>query len=283
MSYDRREFIKTFTLGGIALFTADWFAAVQARQPAKTTFRLPAHVNERVPDGHDVINAVWNDGTGYLLYLNGTPYGEPPKITLREKLIEEGEESVCDTIDEFQRKYGAFISDLDDLEGEVKARQVKSLNEGGEEYTFEPDETWRDFVERHDHQLLSDVECCVDDWGSEVLRRLDHDIDWDEHEQWLTDWCRHQSPEADALAYVEGLFDALEAQGEEAAALPAGIESDLDAIVYIDGACPGNDTLRCAVAPDYTQLAALQRVIDALGWKATVVLLEPNPADAAKA
>ena len=71
--------------------------------------------------------------------------------------------------------------------------------------------------------------------------------------------------------------------GLDTAALPVGIESDLDAIEYIDGACPGNDSLRCAVAPDYTQLAALQRVIDALGWTATVVLLEPNPADEAKA
>lgn len=283
MSYDRREFLKTLTLGGIALFTADWFAAVQAREPAKTAFRLPAHAKDLIPDNHDVINAVWNDGTGYILYLNGTPYGEPPKITLREKLIEEGEGSVCEAIDKFQVKYGDFISDLDDLENEVEADQVESLNRDGEQYTFEPDETWRDFLERHDDQLLNDVESSVEDWGSQVLRRLDYNIDWDEHEEWLTEWCRHQSPEADALAYVEGLFDALEVQGEEATALPVGIESDLDAIEYIDGACPGNDTLRCAVAPDYTQLAALQRVIDALGWTATVVLLEPNPADEAKA
>ena len=28
MSYDRREFLKTLTLGGVALFTADWFRLV---------------------------------------------------------------------------------------------------------------------------------------------------------------------------------------------------------------------------------------------------------------
>ncbi len=50
-------------------------------------------------------------------------------------------------------------------------------------------------------------------------------------------------------------------------------------IHFIDGACPGNDTLRCAVAPDYETLAALQRAIDGLGWAATVVLLEPAKAD----
>ena len=54
---------------------------------------------------------------------------------------------------------------------------------------------------------------------------------------------------------------------------------DLDGIYFIDGACPGNDTLRCAVAPDYEALAALQRAIDGLGWSATVVLLEPDKGD----
>jgi hypothetical protein len=111
MSYDRREFLKTLTLGGIALFTADWFAAVQAREPAKTAFRLPAHAKDLIPGNHDVINAVWNDGTGYILYLNGTPYGEPPKISLREKLIEEGEGSVCETIDECRKYVDMMLSE----------------------------------------------------------------------------------------------------------------------------------------------------------------------------
>jgi hypothetical protein len=36
------------------------------------------------------------------------------------------------------------------------------------------------------------------------------------------------------------------------------------------------------VAPDYTNLAALQRAIDVLGWSATVVLLEPSDRDKPK-
>lgn len=282
MSYTRRDFLKTFTVGGIALFTADWFAAVQARQPAQPEFRLPAHAKDPIPKNHQVINAVWNNGTGYLLYLNGTPYDEPPKITLREKLSEEGEEGVGEVIDEFKSKYGEFIWDLEDLEQEVEADQVDALNKDDDAYTFEPDETWRDFIDRHDSQLLADVESSVDEWGSRVFNKLDDDIDWDEHENWLTDWCRNQSPEADALEYVEGLFDQLEAQSEDGPVLSAGDDAELKGIEYIDGACPGNDTLRCAVAPDYTNLAALQRAIDVLGWDATVVLLEPAPEDAPK-
>ena len=282
MSYTRRDFLKTFTVGGIALFTADWFAAVQAREPAQPEFRLPAQAKDPIPDNHQVINAVWNSGTGYLLYLNGTPYDEPPKITLREKLTEEGEEGVGEVIDEFNSKYGKFIWDLEDLEQEVEADQVDALNKDDDTYTFEPDETWRDFIDRHDSQLLADVESSVDEWGSRVLHKLDDDIDWNEHENWLTDWCRNQSPEADALEYVEGLFDQLEAQSEDGPVLSACDDAELKGIEYIDGACPGNDTLRCAVAPDYTNLAALQRAIDVLGWDATVVLLEPAPEDAPK-
>ena len=86
MSYDRRDFLKTLTLGGIALFTPDWFGSVKDRRPRQPEFRLPAYPGDPIPENHDLINAVWNTGTGYILYLNGTPYGEPPKITLREKL-----------------------------------------------------------------------------------------------------------------------------------------------------------------------------------------------------
>lgn len=281
MSYDRRDFLKTLTLGGIALFTPDWFGSVQERRPRQPEFRLPAYPGDPIPQGHDVINAVWNNGTGYILYLNGTPYDEPPKITFREKLAEEGEEGVGEVIDEFLGKYGFYVSDLEDLDQEIDEDQVEELNKDGEaEYTFEEGETWRDFIERHDSQLLADVESSVDEWGSDVLRRLDYNVDWDAHEDWLTDWCRNQAPEADALGYVEGLFDKLEEEGEEKPELQAQLDAyDLDGIYFIDGACPGNDTLRCAVAPDYEALAALQRAIDGLGWSATVVLLEPDKGD----
>lgn len=281
MSYDRRDFLKTLTLGGIALFTPDWFGSVQERRPRQPEFRLPAYPGDPIPENHDVINAVWNTGTGYILYLNGTPYDEPPKITFREKLAEEGEEGVGEVIDEFLSKYGFYVSDLEDLDQEVDEEQVEELNKDGDaEYTFEEGETWRDFIERHDSQLLADVESSVDEWGSDVLRRLDDIVDWDAHEDWLTDWCRNQAPEADALGYVEGLFDKLEEEGEEKPELQAQLDAyDLDGIYFIDGACPGNDTLRCAVAPDYETLAALQRAIDGLGWKATVVLLEPDKGD----
>jgi hypothetical protein len=33
MSYDRSDFFKTLTLGGIAPFTPDWFTSVKERKP----------------------------------------------------------------------------------------------------------------------------------------------------------------------------------------------------------------------------------------------------------
>ena len=184
-------------------------------------------------------------------------------------------------IDEFRSKYGEFIWDLEELDDEVEEEQVEELNKSSdEEYAFEPDETWRDFIGRYDSQLLEDVESSAEEWGGKVYRQLDDDIDWDEHEDWLTDWCRNQAPEADALGYIEGLFDKLDEEGEEKPELQGQLDAyDLGGIYFIDGACPGNDTLRCAVAPYYATLAALQRAIDGLGWSATVVLLEPDKGD----
>ena len=42
MSYDRREFLKTLTLGGVALFTADWFKLVEETKAASAGKLLPA-------------------------------------------------------------------------------------------------------------------------------------------------------------------------------------------------------------------------------------------------
>jgi hypothetical protein len=69
------------------------------------------------------------------------------------------------------------------------------------------------------------VESSAEEWGSKVYRNLDDDVDWDAHEDWLTDWCRNQAPEADALGYVEGLFDRLDEEGEEQPELASELET----------------------------------------------------------
>jgi hypothetical protein len=79
MSYDRREFLKTLSLGGLALFTADWSKLVDETKAASGGKLLPALPGETVsPDG-DQLRAFWNDAEGYFeLCLNGTIYDEVP-------------------------------------------------------------------------------------------------------------------------------------------------------------------------------------------------------------
>jgi hypothetical protein len=70
---------------------------------------------------------------------------------------------------------------------------------------------------------------------------------------------------------------------EKEDAVDAGDYAEVGGIEFHDGACPGNDTYVAATAPDYETLAALQRVLTALQWNCRVVIVEPNPKDAAKA
>ena len=227
MSSDRREFLKSLTLGGIALFTADWFRLVDETKAASGGKLLPALPGEKVSDKGDQLRAFWNDSEGYFeLCVNGTIYDEVPDFE-----DEDAEE-------------------FDDSE-------------------FEQDE------EESDEEFEERVQEARDEWESE--QSSDRESRREEHE---FDWYRRSCPGAQAVPYLQGLFGELEANSE---AVDASDYSDVGAIDFYDGACPGNDTYVAATAPDYATLAALQRVLVALDWDCRVVIVEPNPADTAKA
>ena len=227
MSSDRREFLKSLTLGGVALFTADWFRLVDETKAASGGKLLPALPGEKVSEKGDQLRAFWNDSEGYFeLCVNGTIYDEVPDFE-----DEDAEE-------------------FDDSE-------------------FEQDE------EESDEEFEERVQEARDEWESE--QSSDRESRREEHE---FDWYRRSCPGAQAVPYLQGLFGELEANSE---AVDASDYSDVGAIDFYDGACPGNDTYVAATAPDYATLAALQRVLVALDWDCRVVIVEPNPADTAKA
>jgi hypothetical protein len=92
MSSDRRDFLKTLTLGGIALFTADWFKLVDETKAASGGKLLPALPGEKVSDKGDQLRAFWNDSEGYFeLCLNGTIYDEVPDLDDDEDGFDESE------------------------------------------------------------------------------------------------------------------------------------------------------------------------------------------------
>jgi len=227
MSSDRREFLKTLSLGGLALFTTDWTRLVTEAKATSGGKVLPALPGETVsPDG-DQLRAFWQDSAGYFeLCLNGTIYDEVPDL-------EDDEDDGFDS-SEFEQEEG------------------------------ESDE---DFEARIDQAR--------DEWDSEQeserrSRQEDHEFDW----------YRNSCPGAQAVPYLQGLFSTLD---EKEDAVDAGEYAEIGSIEFYDVACPGNDTYVAATAPDYETLAALQRVLTALNWNCRVVIVEPNPNDAAKA
>ena len=227
MSYDRREFLKTLTLGGVALFTADWFKLVDETKAASAGKLLPALPGEKVSAKGDQIRAFWNDSEGYFeLCLNGTIYDEVPNLE-------------------------------DDEEDEFDSSEIEQ----------EEDESDDEFEER--------IEAAREEWESE--NGSSRESRQEEHE---FDWYRRSCPGAKAVPYLQGLFSKLEASSDK---VDAGDYADVGSIDFYDGACPGNDTYVAATAPDYATLAALQSALVALDWNCRVVIVEPNPSDAAKA
>ena len=226
MSYDRREFLKTLTLGGVALFTADWFKLVEETKAASAGKLLPAWPGEKVSGKGDQIRAFWASDH-FELCLNGTIY--------------------YDEVPDFEDE---DAEEFDDSE-------------------FEQDD------EESDKEFEERVQEARDEWESEQRseresRREDHELDW----------YRQSCPGAQAVPYLREVFDELELNAEEVDAVDA---CDIGSIEFHDGSYPGNDTYVAATAPDYETLAALQRVFVSLKRKCRVVIVEPNPGDAAKA
>lgn len=114
MSYDRREFLKTITWGGIALFTADWSKLVKEAKEASGGKLLPALPGEKIDPKCDQIRAFWNDSSGYFeLCLNGTIYDEVPDLD--------------DDDDEFDDS--DFEREEDETEAEFNARVEEARDE----------------------------------------------------------------------------------------------------------------------------------------------------------
>jgi hypothetical protein len=110
MSSDRRDFLKTLTLGGIALFTADWFKLVDETKAASGGKILPALPGEKVSGKGDQLRAFWNDSEGYFeLCLNGTIYDEVPDLDDDEEEFDssEFEQDEDESDDEFEERVEA--------------------------------------------------------------------------------------------------------------------------------------------------------------------------------
>ncbi len=266
MSHDRRTFLKALTLGGVALFTDDWFQLVAETKEATQGKQLPVHPAAVYGKGGQELNAFWSGREGYALYLNGTPYDEPPTRTYRLKLEADGDDHVIEALE--QLGLGKYTA-LDDVE------RLDEKAEGGKD-----GETWREFIGRKSPSLLETLEYIESEGLPTGSWMLDEDIDSERDEAFVTDWCRRNAPEAAASVFLSGLIQGLRSDREEIR-LADAIEAE--GLRFVDGACPGNDTLVCAYANDYDTLAALQRILGARGHNCRVIILQANPADIAPA
>ena len=85
----RREFLKSLSIGGVALFTPEWFKLVADTKLATQGRELPARAGEKIKPGWNVINAFWTDNGYFELCLNGTIYDEVPEFEYEEEEFDE--------------------------------------------------------------------------------------------------------------------------------------------------------------------------------------------------
>jgi hypothetical protein len=135
MSYDRREFLKTLTLGGAALFTADWLKLVEETKAASAGKVLPALPGEVVSKKGDQLRAFWIDGSGHFeLCLNGTIYDEVPDFKDDEDDEEFDESEFSQDDDESEEE---FESRLDEARDEWESERESGRESSREEHEFD--------------------------------------------------------------------------------------------------------------------------------------------------
>ena len=134
MSYDRREFLKTLTLGGAALFTADWWKLVEETKAASAGKVLPALPGEVVGKEGDQLRAFWVDGEGrFELCLNGTIYDEVPDFDDDD---DEGFDESEFAQDEDESD-AAFEARLDEARDEWESERESERESRREEHEFD--------------------------------------------------------------------------------------------------------------------------------------------------
>lgn len=118
MSYDRRDFLKTLSLGGLALFTADWSKLVEDAKAASGGTVLPALPGEVVSAKGDQLCAFWQSSSGYFeLCLNGTIYDEVPDFEDDEEFDfdeSEHEQEADESDEEFTERLEAAREEWDE-------------------------------------------------------------------------------------------------------------------------------------------------------------------------
>ena len=120
----RREFLKSLSIGGVALFTPAWFKLVADTKLATQGRELPAKAGEKIKPGWDVINAFWNQSDGrFELCLNGTIYDGPPPF--------EGDDFVAPDQED------------DETDEDYDERVEQEREEWEDEYGTEADHEWK--------------------------------------------------------------------------------------------------------------------------------------------
>ena len=167
MSYDRREFLKSLTLGGVALFTADWFKLVDETKAASGGKLLPALPGKKVSAKGDQIRAFWASDH-FELCLNGTIYDEVPDF----------EDVDAEEFDESE-----FEQDEEESDKEFEERLQEARDEWESEQRSERESR------REDHELDWYRQSCPGAQAVPYLRGLFDELELNAEEVDAVDAC----------------------------------------------------------------------------------------------
>ncbi len=256
LSQSRREFLKSLTMAGAAVFTASQLKAIDLDL---TSPKDPNVVVGPYRRSWRTIYARSTEPDGYLLSLS-EPDDDFKGMTWRQVLDENGDD---DTIDTLERLHKLGLDgdgqDLDSMGCDDDAWLAKFAKEGGEAESPGEGPTWREVIETVDPEFWNAIE----DLNEQSISRLS------ELDEVCDDWYDRigvfHTPEGKAYLEVSELLTSLDELDEEAA------DAARECFEIIEGAGPGSD-FHGVIVRSREDLAVLRRLLHAAGEKVNIVV-----------
>lgn len=253
---DRREFLKSITLAGAAIFTAPLLDAIEADAVAP---RFPGYVMAAYRKDWRTLYAE-DDGHGYRLTVGG-PASAFEHMTWREVYDINDDDGVVDSLERLEelglcdRWQNGILDDPCKDAKLLKAYERK----GGEPREDGTPLTWGDVLAEVEPDLRDFIEAYADicDIPTKASELDDNCDDWYDRVGPMN------TPEGEAYQEVIELLESLEQEDETVA------EAARACFEIIEGSSPGND-FHAVYVHTYEDLGILRELLLATGYKVNI-------------
>jgi hypothetical protein len=256
LSQSRREFLKSLTLAGVAVFTSSHLKAIDLDL---TSPKDPKVVVGPYQKSWKTIYARSTEPDGYLLSLS-EPDDDFDGMTWREIFEANSDYDIIKILERLDKLgLDGDAGNLEHVACEDETWLKRFAKKGGTAADPSDGPTWQEVFETVEPRFLDDIEE-VSQQGIRYLRELDEVCD-----DWYDRVGPFGTPEGEAYLEVTELLDTIEATDSELG------DAARECFEIIEGSSPGND-FHGVLVKTREDLGVLRRLLHASGEEVNIIV-----------